>query len=162
MEKKEVRKLKKEIERLEKELKLAKEKAEEYLNGWKRAKADYLNLEKKIEKEKEEWRKFANLNLVLDLLPVFDSFELAMKKLNKEDKKNNNDLISGLNQIKKQLDKVLEKVGVERIKTVGEKFNPEFHEIVEKRGKNDKIVEEIQAGYKMEGKVIRPAKVIVE
>ncbi|MCD6471464.1 nucleotide exchange factor GrpE [bacterium] len=162
MKEKEIEKLKQEIKKLKKELQFTKEKATEYLNGWKRAKADYINREREIEKEKEEWKKFANLNLILDLIPIFESFELAVKKISEKNKKIEDNIVQGINQIKKQFDKLLESAGVERIKTVGEKFNPELHEIVEKRGEGNEIVEEIQSGYKMYDKVIRPAKVVVK
>jgi molecular chaperone GrpE len=159
-QKNEIEKIKEELEKVKAELEIAKKQAEEYLNGWKRAKADYLNREREIEKERSTWFYFANLELILKLLPILDSFEQSIKSLPKELKEN--DWVRGILKIKEQLENVLKSQGVKKIKTIGEKFNPEFHEAIEKRGEGDKIVEEIQAGYMLHDKVIRPAKVILE
>ena len=70
-----------EIKKLQEEVELAKQQAEEYLNGWKRTKADYLNREREIDKEKIEWIKFANLELILNFLPIMDSFDHSVKNL---------------------------------------------------------------------------------
>ena len=84
----------------------AKTMAEEYLSGWKRAKADYQNLQKKMEKEREDWIKFASESLIEELLPVAENFEQAIAHVPKEHK--DNDWVTGLVHIKKQLDDVFE------------------------------------------------------
>jgi len=150
----------KDIKKLQEELEAAKKLAEEHLNGWKRAKADYLNREKEIEKDKIVWIKFANLELILNLLPILDSFEQSAKNLPENLK--NDEWAKGILKIKEQFENFLKAQGVEKIKTLGEKFNPELHEAVEKKGDKGEIIEEIQAGYTMHGKVIRPAKVIIK
>jgi molecular chaperone GrpE len=147
-----------EIEKLKIELENIKKQAEEYLNGWKRAKADYLNREREIEKEKVEWIKFANLELILNLLPILDSFEACLGA----NVENNNEWSKGVLQIKQQFESFLKAQGVEKIETIGEKFNPELHEVVEKRGEGCEIIEEIQVGYILHGCAIRPAKVVVQ
>jgi molecular chaperone GrpE len=152
-----IEKLKEEIERLKKELEEEKKKSKEYLAGWQRAKADYINREREIERERSEWIQFANVNLILEILPIYEHFNRAL-----EHKDKNEDFVKGLEQIKKQFDDLFKKLGVEKIKTIGEKFNPEFHEVVEKRGEGDEIVEEVSSGYKMNGKVIKVAKVIIK
>ncbi len=153
----EVKELKAKIEELQK-------KCKEYLAGWQRAKADYINREREIERERSEWIKFANLNLILEILPIYENFSQALKH-----KDNNQDFIEGLEQIKKQFDDLFKKLGVEKIKTIGEKFDPEFHEVVERETTNSKeqttdniITKEVSPGYTMNGKVIKVAKVIVK
>ena len=140
------------VKKIKQKLKACQKERAEYLAGWQRAKADYINLEKRIEQEKAEWIKFSNAELILKLLAILDSFEEALKH-NKD---------KGLQQLYNQLKNILKNQGLEEIKALGEKFNPEFHESVE-TVKSDKgegiIVEEIQKGYKLHGKVIRSSKV---
>lgn len=150
----------KEIEKLKKELETVKKESMEHLNGWKRAKADYLNREKEINREKVDWVKFANLELILNLLPVLDALNQSLKQVPIDLKEN--EWVKGIFQIKQQLEDFLKTQGVEKIKAVGEKFNPDFHEVVEKRGEQEEIIEEIQVGYKMHDQVIRPAKVVIK
>jgi len=151
------------IGELKSELELARKKAEEYLDGWKRAKADYLNFKKDTEKRQIEIIQFANAALVAELLPVFDHFKLALKHAPKDQEKL--DWVKGFFHIKKQFDDFLNSLGIEEIKTIGEKFNPEIHEAVsheEKEGfRSDVIFEEVKSGYTLHGKVIYPAKVKV-
>ncbi len=162
------------IKQLQKELTEAKKKAEEYLNGWKRAKADYINREKEIEKEKKDWQKFANLSVIFQLLPILDNFKRAFKvyeelqlNLEREDLREMKAWVEGVKQIKNQLENLFKALKIEEIKTVGEKFDPFLHESVGVQEENDSnekseiIVKEIEPGYKLHGRVIRPAKVIV-
>ncbi len=162
-EKKDKENLKKKLSECEKKLNEYKKKAEEYLNGWKRAKADYLNFKKEEERRKSEFVKFANLSLILELLPLRENFKKAFNHLPKELEEN--DWVIGIKHIKNQLDELFKKFHIEEIKTVGEKFNPERHEAVGKEKRDnleeDTIIKEVETGYLMEGKVIKPAKVII-
>ena len=139
------------------------ESVEDYKDKWLRAVADYQNLKKQTVKDKEDWAKYANAGLILELLPVINHFKEAMKHVPAEGK--DTDWVKGIMQIKKQFDEFLKNLGIEEIPTVGEKFNPEMHEAVSQQEVEDKeadeIIEEVQAGYTMHGKVIDPAKVIV-
>ncbi len=148
------------IEDLKKKLEAEKKKAEEYLAGWKRAKADYVNREREIEREKVDWARFANLELILNFLPILDGLDRAIEKL--PERLLNDEWAKGILKIKEQFENFFRVQGVEKIKTVGEKFNPEFCEVVEKRGESGEIIEEIQAGYKMHNQIIRPAKVVIK
>jgi len=148
-----------ELKKLQEELELTKQQAEEYLNGWKRTKADYLNREREIDKEKIEWIKFANLELILNFLPIMDSFDHSVKNLTEDSQ---GEWVNGILKIKDQFESFLKAQGVEKIKTLGEKFDPMFHEAIDKQGEENEIVEEIQSGYTMHGRVIRPAKVVVK
>lgn len=121
-------------------------------NQLKRALADYQNLEKRIESEKVSWIRLANKDLLLQLLPGIDSLLLADKHT-----KDEGVAIS----IKHFLD-ILESVGVKKIVTEGADFNPNFMEAVSTQlGEEGKVLEEVRAGYELNGEVIRPAQVIV-
>ena len=147
---------------LETKISELQKQADEYLNGWKRAKADYLNLEREIDREKVEWIKFANLELILHLLTILDSFDESIKHL--PEKLKNDEWAKGILKIKEQLENFLRAQGVERINPPkrGEKFDVNYHEVVEKKGDKGVIIEEVRPGYKMSDKVIRPAKIIIE
>ncbi|MFA5413046.1 MAG: nucleotide exchange factor GrpE [Patescibacteria group bacterium] len=142
------------------ELEACKKQAEEYLNGWKRAKADYLNLKKENETASAELAQFVAGGMLLKFLPVYDGLKKACAMETSGDK-----WVEGILNIKKQFEEVFKKFGVEEIKSVGEKFNPEFHEAVSRQKKegveSDIIIEEVGGGYKMNGKTIIPAQVIV-
>jgi len=148
---------------LQSELELAQKKAEEYLNGWKRAKADYLNFKRETEDRSGELIQFANAALIARLLPIFDHFKLACQHVPLDFEKA--DWVVGFLHIKKQFEDFLKNLGIEGIKTVGEKFNPEFHEAVvhkEKAGfEPDIVYEEVKSGYTLHDKVIYAAKVKV-
>ena len=144
------------------ELEECKRQSEENLAGWQRAKADFVNYKKDQEKYLKEFRKYASEDLIMKLLPTIDSFELATKHL-PEDLKNS-DWAKGIICIKSQFDNFLKDVGVEEIKSVGEKFNPSLFESVgeeESDQEDGTIIAEIQKGYRMFGKVIRVGKVKV-
>ncbi len=121
-------------------------------NQLKRALADYQNLERRITKEKSSWIKTANKGLVLKLLPVLDNLFLAQRHIVDE----------GLNlSIQKFLD-VLKEEGVERIETKDKDFDPHIMECVSvQEGEEEKVLEEVRAGYKIDEEVIRPAQVVV-
>ncbi len=144
------------------ELTLTKEKCEEYLNGWKRAQADYHNLKKENERERSEYVKYANGNLLLEILPVYDNFKMAFRQI--PDNEKDSAWVVGFSYIKKQLSDFLTNNGIEEIKTVGENFDHDLHEAVEYReseNQEGQILEEIKPGYKLNGKVIQVSKVVV-
>ncbi|MFA5172823.1 MAG: nucleotide exchange factor GrpE [Candidatus Paceibacterota bacterium] len=137
------------------DLKACLKDKEEYLNGWKRAKADLENYKKEEAARAEMLAKFANVALLRDLLSVMDSFDLAISA-EKENK--------GLILIRTQLESFLLKNGMEPIKAMGEKFDPEIHEAVQEeegKGESGIVTAEIERGWKLYEKVIRPAKVKV-
>jgi molecular chaperone GrpE len=141
----------------EDELSKCQKQRDEYLDGWKRAKADFINYQKEEIKRFESILKFANEELVKDLIPVLDSFDLSLTVLESQGLAE-----KGMYLVKSQLEDILKKRGLESIKVVGEKFDPAFHEAiaeVEAKGEPGIIVEEIEKGYKLNGKVIRAARV---
>ena len=144
----------KKIKKIKKALKQCQKEKEEYLAGWQRAKADLINYKKEQEQKISDYYKFANQGLITEILMVLDSFELALKHTKEKDKEE-------VTQIYNQLKNILKNQGLEEIKAIGEKFNPELHESVGevKRNKPGFIVEEVQKGYKLNNKVIRPSRV---
>jgi len=156
-----------EIAKLTEKLAECEKLKNEYLAGWQRARADFLNYKKEEVERIGELLKYANEEFILNLLPVLDNFELAEKNLSDELKNNEN--VKGLLQIKQQLKDWLKKQGVEEMVTIGEIFNPNWHEVVGEVTETENlpnkqtglIVEEIQKGYKINGRLLRPAKVKV-
>ncbi len=132
---------------------------------YKRALADYQNLLKQTVREKFEFAKFANEQLLHEILPVYDNLKLALKHASQAP--NNDNIKDGVQHVVKQFKSVLKDAGVEEIKTVGEKFDPKLMEAIApsassgQEGKGDKVKKEVKPGYKLNGKVIIPAKVIV-
>ena len=147
---------------LKKELKECQKQAEENLAGWRRAKADFVNYKKDQEKYLEEFRKYASEDMIVKLLPTIDSFQMAVDHLPED--LESTDWAKGIICIKSQFDNFLKDVGVEEIKSVGEKFDLNLFESVgeEKSDQEEGIViAEIQKGYQMFGKVVRVGKVKV-
>jgi len=132
-------------------------KVEDWEDKYKRALADYQNLLKRTAREKEEFAKFANERLLLEILPVYDNLKMAIRH---SDEKNHDQWLTGVKYVVKQFRDVLGSLGVEEIKTVGEKFDPNLMEAVE--GQGEKVKKEVKPGYKLNGKAIVPAKVILE
>lgn len=128
-------------------------KIEELTNNWKRALADYQNLERRYEKERADFVAFANANLILRLVGVLNHLEKATENLKD----------AGLNLVTAELKKVLAKEGLEEIKTQGEKFDPNSMEAVEVVGGKEegRIAEVVDKGYLFKGKVLLPVKVKV-
>ena len=151
---------------LEKISKLEKER-DEYLAGWQRVQADYKNREKEIENFKKDFINFANLNLIQEILPVLDSFEMAKSKKEIWEKVDSN-WRTGIEYIFSQLISVLSSHGLKIFGVIGEKYNPIFHETIEivnldlaERESHDKIVDVIQPGYKIGERILRAARVKV-
>ncbi len=153
------------VKKLREKLKDAEEKSREYLTGWQKAKADLVNLRKEDEKRLGERVKYAEEALILDLLPVIDSFEMAFankeawEALPKEWR-------VGVEYIHNGLLSTLGKYGAKILDPVGEDFNPETQEAVETvpvvdESRNGKVVQVIQKGFMMHDKIIRTVKVKV-
>lgn len=139
-------------EELNKKSEQCEKERDEYLNGWKRAKADLINYQKDEAKRFEEIIKFANATIIKDLIAVLDSFDLAAKHDGKDFK-----------MIGSQLEDIMKKDGLERMLIpTGSVFDPNLHESigeVESDKPPGTIVEEVERGYLLNGRVIRPARV---
>lgn len=156
-------KLQEKIKQLKEEINKEKQHAAELLAGWQRAQADYANLKKEGEKLAEETVAWANASFMAEVLPVYNHFKLAISHIPEEHKQE--PWVQGIIMIGKQFSDFIAKYGISEIKTVGEKFDPNFHEALtheEKEGyESDIIFEEVQPGYLLDNKVLIPAKVRV-
>jgi molecular chaperone GrpE len=145
------------------ELEQLTKQRDEYLDGWKRAKADYLNLKKEAEKEKKELIEFANAALLVQLLPLYDHFKRALAAIPEGERAK--DWEKGVEAIFREFQLMLKALGVEEIPTVGQKFDPEKHHAVGKEKRAgaapDTVLTETQTGFTLKGRVLGPAQVIV-
>jgi len=156
--------LKRKIEELEKQVKELSNKAserDEYHDKYLRTLAEYDNAKKRMERDVSDFARFANEKFIVELLPVVDSFDRAREAARKHE--HGAVFSEGLDMILKQLHKCLEDNGVEKIKTVGEKFDPHVHEAVimvhTDEHAEDTVAEEVSPGYILNGKLLRAAKV---
>jgi molecular chaperone GrpE len=126
-----------------------------------RERADAVNLRRRHDDEMASLRIRVKATVVKDLLPIIDNFERALKHVPTD--LADNDYVKGVQGVVKQFEKTLTDMGVERIKTVGEPFNPELHDAVsaEEGDGPETVSEELQAGYKIGDDVIRHAMVRV-
>ncbi|MEE8163420.1 MAG: nucleotide exchange factor GrpE [Anaerolineae bacterium] len=152
-----------ELEALRQELEEAKAQAAEYLDGWQRARAEFANYKKRNEQERQELFKLANTTLITKLLPIFDDFERAFQALP-------SNLLSltwidGVALIYRRLQAILEAEGLTLIETEGQSFDPLLHEAVtyEESAEHEEgqIIGEVQRGYKLGDRILRPALVRV-
>lgn len=153
-----------EEEILRQSLEEKKKQAEEYYDQLLRLKAEFENYRKRVEKEKEKIYLHGKETILLKLAAVLDTLEQAEKSLqNKNEKLKTEDIISGLKLIILDFRNFLGNEGLEPIESVGKKFDPHFHEVVEQEEREDLeegiILEELQKGYLFNEHVIRPAKV---
>jgi len=126
----------------------------------KRTQANFENYQKQQEKRNQEFREFANKELILQILPVIDNFELALKNTQSHQK----EFIKGIELIYNQLNQILEDQGVQPILTKNQIFDPYFHEALMKEPSDkseNTITEEFQKGFTLNNQVIRHAKVKV-
>ena len=147
-------------EELTEALEAERARAESYLASWQRAQADFLNLKRRTEQEKDETVKFGNAMLILNLLAVMDDLERALNSIST----NLAGLtwVDGVKLIHRKFLAILEAQGLQDIKAVGEPFDPRYHEaVLQAEGKEGIVLEEVQKGYKLHDRVIRPAMVVV-
>jgi molecular chaperone GrpE len=137
-------------------------KVEELTQALQRERADAVNLRRRHEADVIALRTRVKTDVIQELLPVIDNFERALKHVPADLK--TNDYIKGVQAIVRQFEKTLADMGVERIKTVGEHFDPHLHEAVgveEGEGGKEIVSEELQAGYRLGDTVVRHAIVKV-
>jgi molecular chaperone GrpE len=151
------------IKRLREKLKVAVAEKQKYLENWQRDKAEFINARKRDEASKDEYLKFAEAKMVEEMLPILDSFDLALHH-GKNQENVPKDWLGGVESVYQQFQKVLEKYDVKSFGEVGDVFDPNFHHSIgvvpKKTGQKDHTLAEIlQKGYKMKEKVIRPALV---
>ncbi len=139
-------------EKNEKELERLQKEVEEFENKYKRALADYQNLEKRVQEERRDWAKLSNRELLLRLLPILDTLILA----------NIHTQHDGLKVSISQFLDVLKAEGVTKIETAGKVFDPKFMEaVMTENGEEGKVLEEVRIGFMLHDTLLRPAQVIV-
>jgi len=145
------------------ELEAEKAKANEYLEQWRRAAADFANFKRRSEQERSDMAKLFNESLVRSLLPVLDNFERALASMPEDFKSNS--WSEGVGLTEKALRAALEKEGLHAIDALGQKFDPNLHEAVahdvSDEHEEDSVIEEFQRGYRLHDRVIRPSMVKV-
>lgn len=145
-----------------KELTELNQKILELTNGWQRTQADFMNYKKQVSEEKAKLIKIANADLIAELLPVLDNFQLAARHLPQN--LQNDNWAQGVQQIEKQFESILIESGLVRIEALGSQFDPEYHEAIEEvecDKSTGEVVEEVAAGYTYDNIVLRPSKVKV-
>ena len=136
---------------------LREEETEDSESRYLRALADYQNLLKQTAKDREDFIKYALSDFLQDILPVYDHLKMSMAGLSEGESQNA--WAVGVKHVLKQFKDILEARGVEEIRTVGEKFDHNTMEAID--GQGETVKQEIMPGYKLNGRVIRAAKVIV-
>ncbi len=144
------------LKKVRKELKVCQKERDDYLAGWQRAKADFINARKDEEKMRDESFKIMKEHILKEFLEVGDSLEMAIRAAPTE----------GLERIYGQFLDLLKQHGVTPYESSGKKFDPMMHEAIEREetddeSKDEMILEELAKGYKFNGRVLRPARVKV-
>lgn len=152
------------------DLEAAQAQCQEYLAGWRRAQADYANLQRERDKDRSESIKYANSSLLQSLLPALDQFAIAMRflpdtgSLPEEQRKIWENWLVGTRAVQTLWEQAATGAGLERISTQGG-FDPSIHEAVAREGSEevepDHIVRVVQDGWKLHGKILRHAQVVV-
>jgi molecular chaperone GrpE len=142
------------------EMEKLKAQNEELMNNWKRTAADFENYKRRKEVESRELVEYSKEGIVMRLMPSLQSLEQVLNFAPADEKYK--DWLQGLKATIMQLEKTMEEMGVTKIKTVGEQFDPNLHEAVEEtEAETDAIAREVQPGFMLNGKLIIPAKVVV-
>lgn len=145
---------------LEEQLKKAQEAAERFENNWKRAAADLQNYKRRAEEERTEARRLAGEAVIHNLLPVVDDLERAFGTLDPHLR--GMTWIDGIYLIYRKLEMLLQNNGVKPIEALGKPFDPQYHEAVQHvDGEDGKVIAEVQRGYMIGERVMRPAMVVV-
>ncbi|MEK7208466.1 MAG: nucleotide exchange factor GrpE, partial [Patescibacteria group bacterium] len=152
------------VKQLKEQLKACQKERQEYLGGWQRARADYANSKKDEERARERLVQFANEGLIEELLPALDSFHTAFGNKEAWEKIDLNWRM-GVQHIYMQLRSVLERHGISFIEPkAGEPFDPKAHASIEavpvsEKEKDHAVLEVVQKGFRLHGKILQPAKV---
>jgi molecular chaperone GrpE len=148
------------LEDLRAQLSEEKARADGYLAQWQRAAADYQNFKRRTEQERDEYGRLANMALIINILPAADDLDRALA--NVDTTLAGLSWVEGIRAIQRKLKGALEASGVSEIRAEGEKFDPNIHEAISQApGEHDIVVSEVQRGYKLGNRVIRPAMVVV-
>ncbi len=147
-------------ESLAEQLAQEKEKAESYLASWQRAAADFQNYKRRVEQEREDLARISNAALIINMLPLLDDMERALQ--NVDTRLAGMTWLDGIRLIQRKFQALLEMNGVTEIEADGQSFDPNVHEAVMfGEGEDGKVMSVAQKGYRLGGRVLRPALVVV-
>jgi len=139
------------------------EERDEFEKKWMHVHAEYENTRKRLEKEKWDHVKFANEDIVSQLFPIVDNFDMALDAM--ETAEDKDAVMEGIKLVQKEFHRIMNENGVEEIETVGKQFDPNIHEAVSAEETDEypdgEILQEVRSGYKLNGRLLRPAQVIV-
>ena len=145
---------------IEEQLAQAKEEAQKHLGNWQRAEADFQNYRRRVEQERDETRRFASAALIINILPILDDLERALVSV--DTRLAGLTWFDGLRLIHRKLHLILENAGVTVIQAEGQPFDPSVHEsVMQSEGEEGQVLAEVQRGYKLYERVLRPAMVVV-
>jgi molecular chaperone GrpE len=145
---------------LEQQVEEERAKAERYLASWQRAQADFANYKRRVEGERSEAGRLASASLIINLLPALDDLERALGTV--DAKLAGLNWVEGIRLIHRKLKGALEAAGLTEISTEGQDFDPNVHEaVMYAEGEDGKVVQEIQRGYRLGERVLRPSMVVV-
>jgi molecular chaperone GrpE len=145
---------------LEEQLARAREDAQKYLGNWQRAEADFQNYKRRVEQERDENRRFASAALIMNTLPILDDLERALMSVDAH--LAGLTWLDGIRLIYRKLQLILENAGVSAIEVEGQQFDPRYHEaVMHAEGPEGLVLAEVQRGYKLHDRVLRPAMVVV-
>jgi molecular chaperone GrpE len=148
------------VETLKAQLEEERKKAESCLASWQRTAADFQNYKRRTEQERQEVALLANAALIINILPILDDLERALR--NVDANLAGLTWVDGIRLIYRKLQTILEASGVKEIQTEGQDFDPRYHEAtMSGEGEEGKVVAEVQRGYMLGDRVLRPAMVIV-
>lgn len=144
----------------EEQIAQAKEDAQKYLASWQRAEADFQNYKRRVEQERDENRRFASAALIINTLPILDDLERALGSI--DVRLAGLTWFEGIALIHRKILILLENAGVSVIQAEGQQFDPRYHEaVMHAEGQEGKVLAEVQRGYKLYDRVLRPAMVVV-
>ena len=148
------------VEGLRTRLEEEKQRAGKHYESWQRSAADYQNYKRRMEEERREVARLANVSLIINLLPLMDDIDRALRSV--DPKIAGLTWIDGIWMIYRKFEAVLQNAGVTEIEADAQQFDPTVHEAIsEVDGEEGKVVSVVQKGYKLGDRVIRPAMVVV-
>jgi molecular chaperone GrpE len=147
------------------ELKQRAAKADEHWDRLLRTTADFDNYKKRATREKQDAIRFANENLLEKLVPVLDSFDMALAAAQNNQSDSAQSLVAGITMVQQQLKSAMAEAGLEEIDATGKRFDPNFHEAVSQQETAElpegQVVQQLRRGYKLRERLLRPATVVV-
>lgn len=148
---------------LAEQLAAAEAKAAEYLDGWQRARAEFANARKRLERERGESYLNASVDIATQLLPILDDYDRALNSVPAAIAQDS--WFEGIQLVRRKLQNILENLKVTPIEAVGQPFDPNFHEALSLQSSDEyesgTVIAEAQTGYKLGDRVLRPSLVYV-